>query len=603
MNREKSISVEPIHNSSSLPRDVSVLVVDGDSTCLTIISKMLSRFGYKVVTAKQGSDALAIARDKDDLQLVLTEAHLPDMDKYEFLERMQEVSKLPVIFMSADDSEKAMLGSLFKGAVLYLVKPITLNDMKNLWQFALMKKSDKTLAADRISSGQGALSEESVNQPFENKKEQSHQKAKRKAPEEMNKDEEEENYDSSVLKKPNLMWNNELHNRFPQAFNVLGIDTAHPKKIIQHMNAPGLKRENISSHLQRYHLPLKCQEDAIQKTMIGESIGSSLGPYYPSSAFNSHGLHQFSNQQSVSTSYQPGFGNDLQRNLSSHMYKPFLGSAHFPNYVNSSLGSHYPSPAFNLHGLQFPNQQSASTSYQPEFGNDLRRNLSSHMYMPFDGSAHFPNYVDSSLGSYYPSSAFNLHGLQFSNQQSTSTSYQPVLGNGLQRNLSGHIYMPFVGSAHIPNYIDSSCSNPSNSMHGQLTPPGSQLGYTFPNSSQVGSWIISNELAGFVQIRNCSGEETVSRNMDPFSVHNIGFLSDNTQQEQLQQQHQFLQQQQQFLQHQQLLLQQRQPLLQQQQPLLQQQQPFLQQRQPFLQQQPQPYQPLPPPPQPPQEPK
>ena len=217
-----------------------------------------------VVTAKQGSDALAIAREKDDLQLVLTEAHLPDMDKYEFLERMQEMSKLPVIskyhsrfgfffcfllpqnvlnewfllsgtylsfipnaVMSADDSEKAMLGSLFKGAVLHLVKPITLNDMKNLWQFALMKKSDKTLAADRISSGPRALSEESVNQPFENKKEQSHQKAKRKAPEETNKDEEEENYDSSVLKKPNLVWNNELHNRFPQAFNVLGIDSKH----------------------------------------------------------------------------------------------------------------------------------------------------------------------------------------------------------------------------------------------------------------------------------------------------------------------------------------------------------------------------------------
>ena len=50
-----------------------------------------------VVTAKQGSDALAIAREKDDLQLVVTEAHLPDMDKYEFLERMQEMSKLPVI--------------------------------------------------------------------------------------------------------------------------------------------------------------------------------------------------------------------------------------------------------------------------------------------------------------------------------------------------------------------------------------------------------------------------------------------------------------------------------------------------------------------------
>jgi PleD family two-component response regulator len=50
------------------------------------------------VTAKRASDALSIVREKeDDLNLVLTEAHLPDMDKYEFLERMGEISKLPVV--------------------------------------------------------------------------------------------------------------------------------------------------------------------------------------------------------------------------------------------------------------------------------------------------------------------------------------------------------------------------------------------------------------------------------------------------------------------------------------------------------------------------
>lgn len=135
--------------------------------------------------------------------------------------------------MSADDNENTMLGSLFKGAALYLIKPITLNDMKNLWQFAFLKNSEKTLVADGESSVQGESSEESASdedtesQSFENKRKQSLQKGKRIAPEETEKDEEEENYDSSVLKKPKLTWTNELHDRFLQAIKVLGIDSKH----------------------------------------------------------------------------------------------------------------------------------------------------------------------------------------------------------------------------------------------------------------------------------------------------------------------------------------------------------------------------------------
>uniref|UniRef100_A0A7N2MD57 Two-component response regulator n=2 Tax=Quercus lobata TaxID=97700 RepID=A0A7N2MD57_QUELO len=423
MNREKSISIESIRNSSSLPKGVSILVVDCDPTCLTIISEMLCRFGYKVVTAKRASDALAIAWEEDDLQLVLAEAHLPDMDKYEFLERMGEMSKLPVVIMSADDNENTVLGSLFKGAALYLIKPITLNDVKNLWQFAFMKNSEKTLVADVVSSVQGESSEESASdedtesQSFENKRKQSLQKAKRIALEETEKDEEEENHDSSVLKKPKLTWTNELHDRFLQAIKVLGIDRAHPKKILKYMNTPGLKKENISSHLQKYRLSLKREQDAIQKTMTRDPTGSSLTSYYPSSTFNLQGL------------------------------------------------------------LQVSNQQSSATSNQPELGNDLQRNLSSQMHMPFRGSADFPN------------------------------------------------------------YIDSSCSDPSNPTYGQLTPVN-QLDSTYPDSSYVGSWITSNELAGFFQIGNSSGEETLSGNMDPFGVDHIGFLSDTTQQEQLQQPYQ-----------------------------------------------------------------
>lgn len=47
MSGKKAISVESGGNALLLPISVSVLLVDGDSTCLAILSKMLHWFGYK----------------------------------------------------------------------------------------------------------------------------------------------------------------------------------------------------------------------------------------------------------------------------------------------------------------------------------------------------------------------------------------------------------------------------------------------------------------------------------------------------------------------------------------------------------------------------
>lgn len=55
--------------------------------------------------------------------------------------------------MSVDYNGNAMLGGLFKGAMLYLVKPITMDDLKYLWQFALMKEREDLLAVEEEISG------------------------------------------------------------------------------------------------------------------------------------------------------------------------------------------------------------------------------------------------------------------------------------------------------------------------------------------------------------------------------------------------------------------------------------------------------------------
>ena len=58
-------------------------------------------------------------------------------------------------------------------------------------------------------------------------------------------------------RKPRLVWTQELHARFINAVNHLGVKNAVPKTILQLMNVEGMTRENVASHLQKYRLYLK----------------------------------------------------------------------------------------------------------------------------------------------------------------------------------------------------------------------------------------------------------------------------------------------------------------------------------------------------------
>ncbi|XVF22635.1 hypothetical protein REPUB_Repub12eG0188100 [Reevesia pubescens] len=341
MNSEMSISVESSVDTACA--GVTVLLVDGDSTCLTIISKMLRRLGYKVMTAKRATDAFCIIRDREfEIDLILAEGCLPDMDKYELLETMRKMSKLPVVLMSVDYNGNAMLGGLFKGAILFLLKPITMDDLKNLWQFAFIKERENLLAVEEISGIEEESSLENASgvdvesQPLASEGRQTLQKGKRKL-REMQNDEEEDNDDSAGLKKPKLIWTNELHDRFLEAIKVIGIEEAHPKKILEHMNVPGLKKENVSSHLQKYRLSLKREQDAIQKTMNRGSTVEHVASHHVLSPFGTQeGFHQLSDMQSMMVAYQPYINGLVQENLNSCMPIPSPPSAYLLKHVDSN---------------------------------------------------------------------------------------------------------------------------------------------------------------------------------------------------------------------------------------------------------------------------
>jgi len=83
---------------------------------------------------------------------------------------------------------------------------------------------------------------------------------------------DEENH--MAMKRPRLIWTHQLHERFIQAVNKMGVDQAVPKAIMQLMNVKGITRENVASHLQKYRAQLK-KVQAQEKVENASAINKS----------------------------------------------------------------------------------------------------------------------------------------------------------------------------------------------------------------------------------------------------------------------------------------------------------------------------------------
>lgn len=71
-------------------------------------------------------------------------------------------------------------------------------------------------------------------------------------------DERYDAYDLRVTRNTRkyIIWTEPLHEKFLDALSILGSD-ATPARILKEMNIPGLTRENVSSHLQKFRKKLK----------------------------------------------------------------------------------------------------------------------------------------------------------------------------------------------------------------------------------------------------------------------------------------------------------------------------------------------------------
>lgn len=111
-----------------MPHTPRLLVVDDEEAILEFVSFNLRKEGYEVVTARTGDEALSMV-DAGPFDLVILDIMLPGTDGFEVCRRLRARSDVPVLFLSARDTELDKVVGLEIGGDDYLAKPFGVREL------------------------------------------------------------------------------------------------------------------------------------------------------------------------------------------------------------------------------------------------------------------------------------------------------------------------------------------------------------------------------------------------------------------------------------------------------------------------------------------
>ncbi|MDR3137122.1 MAG: response regulator transcription factor [Coriobacteriales bacterium] len=105
-----------------------ILVVDDEPSITEFVSYNLRKEGYEVMVAADGTTALELINNHP-FDLVILDVMLPNMDGYEVVRRIRANHTVPVLFLSARDTELDKVVGLEIGGDDYLAKPFGVREL------------------------------------------------------------------------------------------------------------------------------------------------------------------------------------------------------------------------------------------------------------------------------------------------------------------------------------------------------------------------------------------------------------------------------------------------------------------------------------------
>lgn len=106
----------------------TILVVDDHANVRILLEEYLIEHGYRVVTARDGVEALMVAR-REKPDLILLDVMMPNLDGFEFMRVHRKERNTPVILLTARIGETDKVTGLELGADDYVTKPFGMREL------------------------------------------------------------------------------------------------------------------------------------------------------------------------------------------------------------------------------------------------------------------------------------------------------------------------------------------------------------------------------------------------------------------------------------------------------------------------------------------
>ena len=104
--------------------NIKILVADDEKVMRELICNILQNQGYETVVACDGEEAINLFK-QEEIDLIVLDVMMPKYDGWTVLKKIREYSDVPIIILTALESERNEIHGLTSGADDYIIKPFS----------------------------------------------------------------------------------------------------------------------------------------------------------------------------------------------------------------------------------------------------------------------------------------------------------------------------------------------------------------------------------------------------------------------------------------------------------------------------------------------
>ena len=119
-----------------------IMIIEDDEVIMEGLKYYLESSNYSVIGVSNGYSAL----DKlNNVDLILLDINLPDINGYDLLKKIKEIKDIPIIFLTANNSESQIVKGLDIGADDYITKPFKSKELVSRINNVLRRRCKKNV--------------------------------------------------------------------------------------------------------------------------------------------------------------------------------------------------------------------------------------------------------------------------------------------------------------------------------------------------------------------------------------------------------------------------------------------------------------------------